>query len=254
MARILIGNIKGPRGPQGIQGIQGPVGPQGPQGPLPPLINNFLATEAGVGALDAVAGATLKAQLDEVNGDFWNTAGRYLDTSILEKAVSINSPGLYTYVLSGESYSGGDLPSSTYAYGCASVFWRNSTSIAVVLYGASSASPFTINRYTGTGWAGWEIYVRNSDFRFDNINKYVLDWGDYGNGTHQLKSSIVGKSIYVSVGTNGRITDFWGTSAVGDYRDVIIPDGVLSIHIDSETQITVSGTTPKWMLRGIVTL
>ena len=41
MARILIGNIKGPQGPQGIQGetgpqglqgIQGETGPQGPQG------------------------------------------------------------------------------------------------------------------------------------------------------------------------------------------------------------------------------
>lgn len=33
------------------------------------LINNFLTTEAGVGALDALAGATLKKQLDQVNGD-----------------------------------------------------------------------------------------------------------------------------------------------------------------------------------------
>ena len=29
MARILIGNIKGPQGEQGPQGVQGPVGPQG---------------------------------------------------------------------------------------------------------------------------------------------------------------------------------------------------------------------------------
>ena len=90
MARILIGNIKGPQGPQGIQGetgpqglqgIQGETGPQGPQGiqgekgdtgpqgpqgiqgPLPPLIANYLATESGKEALDAIVGKLLDERL-----------------------------------------------------------------------------------------------------------------------------------------------------------------------------------------------
>lgn len=90
MARILIGNIKGPQGiqgekgdkgdigPQGIQGVQGPqgeigpkgpqgeIGPQGPQGiqgPLPPLIDNYLATEPGKAALDAIVGKLLDERL-----------------------------------------------------------------------------------------------------------------------------------------------------------------------------------------------
>ena len=90
MARILIGNIKGPQGPQGIQGetgpqglqgiqgetgpqgtqgIQGekgdtgPQGPQGIQGPLPPLIANYLATESGKAALDAIVGKLLDERL-----------------------------------------------------------------------------------------------------------------------------------------------------------------------------------------------
>lgn len=90
MARIPIGNIKGPQGiqgekgdkgdigPQGIQGIQGPqgdegpqgpqgeTGPQGPQGiqgPLPPLIDNYLATESGKAALDAIVGKLLDERL-----------------------------------------------------------------------------------------------------------------------------------------------------------------------------------------------
>ena len=90
MARILIGNIKGPQGPQGIQGetgpqglqgIQGETGPQGPQGiqgekgdtgpqgpqgiqgPLPPLIANYLATETGKAALDAIVGKLLDERL-----------------------------------------------------------------------------------------------------------------------------------------------------------------------------------------------
>lgn len=90
MARILIGNIKGPQGiqgekgdkgdtgPQGIQGIQGPQGDEGPQGPqgetgpqgaqgiqgpLPPLTDNYLATESGKAALDAIVGKLLDERL-----------------------------------------------------------------------------------------------------------------------------------------------------------------------------------------------
>ena len=91
MARILIGNIKGPQGhresrerlvagltgnpgrdwPQGTQGIQGekgdtgPQGPQGIQGPLPPLIANYLATESGKAALDAIVGKLLDERLTQ---------------------------------------------------------------------------------------------------------------------------------------------------------------------------------------------
>lgn len=70
MPKILIGNIKGPQGAQGIQGPQGPVGATGPQGPMPDLINNALATEAGVAALDAAMGKTLQDQLTELNSNF----------------------------------------------------------------------------------------------------------------------------------------------------------------------------------------
>lgn len=106
MARILIGKIKGPQGPQGIQGetgpqglqgIQGETGPQGPQGiqgekgdtgsqgpqgiqgPLPPLIANYLATESGKAALDAIVGKLLderltaaEKSLTQLNSDFFN--------------------------------------------------------------------------------------------------------------------------------------------------------------------------------------
>ena len=81
MARILIGNIIGPQGEQGPQGVQGPVGPQGPQGPLPPLVNNALATEAGVAALDAAMGKTLQDQITnnknditQLNSNLWYMA------------------------------------------------------------------------------------------------------------------------------------------------------------------------------------
>ena len=69
MARILIGNIKGPKGDTGLQGIQGEIGPAGPQGPLPPLVNNALATEAGVAALDSAMGPTFQNQIDTLTSN-----------------------------------------------------------------------------------------------------------------------------------------------------------------------------------------
>lgn len=84
MARILIGNIKGPKGDTGSQGPQGATGPQGPQGPLPPLVNNALATEAGVSALDAVMGKTLQDQITQ------NTQGITQLNSKLATAVYVS--------------------------------------------------------------------------------------------------------------------------------------------------------------------
>lgn len=69
MARILIGNIKGPKGDTGARGATGPQGPAGPQGPLPTLTNNALATQAGVSALDAAMGKTLQDQITKQNRD-----------------------------------------------------------------------------------------------------------------------------------------------------------------------------------------
>lgn len=80
MARILIGNIKGPKGDTGPQGKQGPTGPQGPKGdtgPMPALINNAATTSAGVGALDAAMGKTLGDQIAVLNSDCMKTHQMY---------------------------------------------------------------------------------------------------------------------------------------------------------------------------------
>ena len=130
MARILIGNIKGPQGPQGIQGetgpqglqgiqgetgpqgtqgIQGekgdtgPQGPQGIQGPLPPLIANYLATESGKAALDAIVGKLLderltaaEKSLTQLNSDLGTVKSkRYL------LLAGTNQSGIKMYVNTG---------------------------------------------------------------------------------------------------------------------------------------------------------
>ena len=75
MARILIGNTKGPQGAKGDKGDkgdtgpQGPAGPQGATGPMPALVNGFTTTEAGIAALDAAAGKTLKDEVTQLNSD-----------------------------------------------------------------------------------------------------------------------------------------------------------------------------------------
>lgn len=119
MARIPIGNIKGPQGPQGIQGetgpqgsqgIQGETGPQGPQGiqgekgdtgpqgpqgiqgPLPPLIANYLATESGKAALDAIVGKLLDERL--------TAAEKSLTQLNSDLGVKLTKGSLFTVILS----------------------------------------------------------------------------------------------------------------------------------------------------------
>ena len=109
MAKILIGNIKGPIGPQGPQGVQGPTGPQGPQGdpgpqgeqgpqgiqgpvgpqgpkgdtgPIPTLVNNGTTTQAGVAALDAAMGKTLTDKDADLQVQVNTLKGKMLDGRI----------------------------------------------------------------------------------------------------------------------------------------------------------------------------
>lgn len=89
MARLLIGNIKGPQGAQGIQGPQGPVGATGPQGPMPDLVNNALATEAGVAALDAVMGKTLQDQITQQNSNLNDVSTKISGISVFQTTVPI---------------------------------------------------------------------------------------------------------------------------------------------------------------------
>ena len=115
MARILIGNIKGPKGDTGPQGEQGPVGPQGPQGPLPSLVNNALATEAGVAALDAAMGKTLQEQITENKEDITQLNSEMITITTKDYEVTLTSSGGSSW---GYSYGfslveNGDLPTRT---------------------------------------------------------------------------------------------------------------------------------------------
>lgn len=89
--------------------------------------------------------------------------GEFISTSILQKALELPA-GCYIFRLSGEGYSGNDLPpvSNSYKYGTACIYKRSNTSIIVVLYGEAISSPMAINSYL-TKWSGWQTYITNTD-------------------------------------------------------------------------------------------
>lgn len=96
MAKILIGNIKGPQGEQGPQGDQGPVGPQGPKGdtgPMPTLINNGTTTQAGVGALDAAYGKTLTDKDTDLQNQLNTLNGKTESTFTIDPSSGVISRG-----------------------------------------------------------------------------------------------------------------------------------------------------------------
>ena len=129
MARILIGNIKGPQGPQGIQGetgpqglqgiqgetgpqgtqgIQGekgdtgPQGPQGIQGPLPPLIANYLATESGKAALDAIVGKLMDERLTAAEKSLTQLNSDKLDRKTKGTYTNEDINGAFGYITTGK--------------------------------------------------------------------------------------------------------------------------------------------------------
>lgn len=94
MARIFIGNIKGPKGDTGARGATGPQGATGATGPMPPLTNNALATTPGVSALDAVMGKTLDEKIGGVISDlanFRNAVGADYWSSVESINISANN-------------------------------------------------------------------------------------------------------------------------------------------------------------------
>lgn len=103
MARILIGNIKGPQGPQGKQGEQGIQGIQGKPGPLPPLTNTALATVPGISALDAVMGKTLQDQITKQNSHLADLQSKNKNIEISVDANTCTVVSVVRFVQSGNA-------------------------------------------------------------------------------------------------------------------------------------------------------
>ncbi len=164
MARILIGNIKGPKGDTGAKGATGPQGPAGPQGPLPPLTNNALATQAGVSALDAVMGKTLDEKIGKVNSDL---AAEYAlaGTTFVTDFNNASMPGRYrVYNASGTAAHG---PYAGSVGGYVDILTDGDTAVTgTKVYQElhdHNGDTYTRINIAGTSYGAWEHYTQDSD-------------------------------------------------------------------------------------------
>ena len=155
MARILIGNIKGPAGPTGPQGKQGIQGPVGPQGPLPALINNALATQAGVAALDAVMGKTLQDQINQQNSDLTNVIS-YTQVDDANKAVKFGR-----YRVSG---SGTNIPSWGGGVDLLVIPYENGVKAQIAIFN-STTPKLAIRAMSSGAYGNWIEYAQKDDLK-----------------------------------------------------------------------------------------
>lgn len=165
----------GPQGPKGDTGNVGPAGPQGPKGekgdtgPLPPLTNNFMATVAGQSALDAVAGKTLKEQLDKQNSDL---AAEYAlaGTTFVTDFNNASVPGRYRVYSASGSAAHGPYPGAVGGYvdiltdGDAAV---TGTKVYQELHD-HNGDTFTRINIAGSSYGAWGGYTKKSDFALLN--------------------------------------------------------------------------------------
>lgn len=164
MARILIGNIKGPQGPKGEQGIQGPTGPVGPQGPLPPLANNGTTEEVGKAALDAAYGKVLRDDVDQLNRDIGSGYFKIhiKTTTIVLMVRECNFSNGKCSVPAEELF--GYIPKWGSAV-CQSLLLNESVVVPSMYYDNSNAYTITLqNRldYTGIAWITAAVFANAS--------------------------------------------------------------------------------------------
>lgn len=125
----------------------------------------------------------------------WNLkAGmKSLSTSVLEYATTLET-GAYDFSLTGDSYTGGDLPADIYAYSSGTIFVRNSQSIAIMLDGVrdpdkTNVHPPAVIYCNEYGWSGWNVLstvaqvnsVKNSAMLLDGSSRKLLTGTDLNN-------------------------------------------------------------------------
>ena len=189
MARILIGNIKGPKGDTGARGATGPQGATGPTGPMPPLTNNALATTPGVSALDAVMGKTLDDKIGKVNSDFTEYCKGYITDNANINALG---DGVYYYNGWGSSTMTGTPPFSN-DYG----IWIRRTP------------------YDSVGSTGTDIVIRNNGAIYSRKLISEGTWGPWiiSDLSGKADISMLPKTVHTSITGTG--SDYYDISCPG---------------------------------------
>ena len=70
-------------------------------------------------------------------------------------------------------------------------------------------------------------------------SEWLLEWSEYGNGTHDLTRAVNKEVIDCSVGVNGRIQASWNTTKPGDVRQIITPEGVIELLFNEDNTVTI---------------
>jgi len=179
---VIIGYAKGAQGDVGPQGPTGPQGPEGPQGPLPPLVNNALATEAGVAALDSAMGPTFQNQINTLNSNLDN-----VNSNLLLKA---NASDLTPSRTTLNSVINAVYIDRTGNFRVVSVYNDAATSITITAYAKYgigtlpvgdrinrrfSAPVFARNASTNTIFTGVTLLLDNTDNNIYLVNQTSSD-------------------------------------------------------------------------------
>lgn len=116
-----------------------------------------------------------------------------------------------------------------------------------------STGKYRINTRQNGEWLAERELITNTDLENSNFwfQKTVLPWGNYLNGTYTLEEPFTSKPIRIVCGENGRLSGFWPATQIKDIRSIITPDGIINVKFDSNVQITISGATENWNVRGI---
>lgn len=149
----------------------------------------------------------------------------------------------------GDSISG-NLAAGTYLL----IGYRRNNYAHLTAYSYWGSRPMSVATIENGAWAKrFEKVITNTDlgnatFWFPT---FVLGWDSYTNGTHQLTQSIANKPLLICAGKNGSLSGFWAKTQANDDRVIMTPEGAITIHFDSLTQVTITGATSTWNVRSI---
>lgn len=153
--------------------------------------------------------------------------------------ISNQTYGIASFLNSSNAFSG--------------TYYKHDNNNGFIIFSGQSPSYKTQKGIMMNGNWTWTSLVTNTDlgnatFWFPT---FVLGWDSYTNGTHQLTQSIANKPLLICAGKNGSLSGFWARTQANDDRVIMTPEGAITIHFDSLTQVTITGATSTWNVRSI---
>lgn len=236
-------------------------------GSLPP--SDYAKTSDVEGITDGSTQVGNAKTLDGHGAEYFVERGEALNTSILEKAVTLDT-GMHNFVLGGSGYTGEDLPNTQYAYGIATVNKRGSNGITVLLWATRYVLPLIYNQYNGTKWIGWKEMFTTDGGTIANATSKPLALKNTTDGATSAFVEFVGSDTLGRIGYNGVdnpvvYSSTLGTRPIlhtGNMADYVLPKSggavtaettpieLISTNTKNETRLkfTNSSTVLGWLM------